>query len=104
MVSFTTLEFGVLPESVSIFFIKLRTPNELTAIEVIGRIKDCSNVFDVISKWNYKSGAKSKNSESTLFFCVYYTDSKNETFFVGKFQNQEILKELRSHIPKIIII
>ena len=24
------------------------------------------------------------------------TDSQNETFFVGKFQNQEILKELRS--------
>ena len=33
-----------------------------------------------------------------------YTDSQNETFFVGKFQDQEILKELRLHIPKIIKI
>ena len=30
---------------------KLRTPEELTAIEEIGRIKGCSNVFEVISKY-----------------------------------------------------
>ena len=35
-------------------FFKLRTPEELNAIEEIGRIKGCSNVFEVISKYPKK--------------------------------------------------
>ena len=32
------------------------------------------------------------------------TDSQNETFCVGNFSKSKILKELRSHIPKILKI
>ena len=48
-----TPEFGVfVGVGVQIdFFFKFRTPEESTTIEEIGRIKGCSNVFDVISKY-----------------------------------------------------